>query len=220
MVFMMKNLTVLYAEDDLFVLENTAKTLSYFFNTVLIARDGLEAIEMLKKHSIDILITDYIMPKKNGYDVVCEAKRLYPKIIVFVTSSYTDSDILIKCIPLGISEYLVKPINYDQLLATLEKVSYEKQFFVQQINSFVSYDIHLKSFIVEGKEITLSPHQIKLIECLLKHRGTVVSKTTLMNYIYGEIVDENLFKNLILRLRKKAQDELFSVVKGIGYILK
>jgi len=103
---MMKELTVLYVEDDLSVLNHTTKTLSYFFKTIFTAHDGQEAIWILQKNRIDILITDYVMPKKNGFDVIIEAKKLYSNIIIFVTSSYTDSDILLKCIPLGITEYL------------------------------------------------------------------------------------------------------------------
>ena len=127
---MMKELTVLYAEDDPLVLGNTTKTLSYLFKTVLSACDGEEAIGILEKQPVDVLITDYVMPKRNGFEVICEAKKRYPNIIVFVTSSYTDTDILLKCMPLGITEYLVKPISYDRLVQALERLWSKEQTFI------------------------------------------------------------------------------------------
>ena len=217
---MMKELTVLYAEDDPLVLSHTSKTLSYLFKTVLSACDGEEAIGILEKQPVDVLITDYVMPKKNGFEVICEAKKRYPNIIVFVTSSYTDTDILLKCMPLGITEYLVKPISYDRLVEALERLWSKEHTFIAPINENVSYHTQHKTLIVEGQEVEIGPHQIKLIEYLLSHRGETVHKTTLMNYIYGEVVDENLLKNLILRLRKKAKSDLMVAVKSIGYLLK
>jgi len=217
---MMKELTVLYAEDDVSVLGHTSKTLSYLFKRVLSARDGEEAITLLEKESVDVLITDYVMPKRNGFDVICEAKKRYPHIIVFVTSSYTDTDILLKCIPLGIAEYLVKPISYDRLVRTLETIFVKKQTFIVPFNETVMYHTQQKYLIVGDNHIEMGPHQIKLIEYLLRCKGQVVHKTTLMNYIYGEMVDENLLKNLILRLRKKTGDDLFVTIKNVGYLLK
>jgi len=216
----MKELTVLYAEDDLSVLGNTAKVLSYFFKTVLSAKDGQEAIDILTEKNIDVLITDYVMPKKTGFDVICEAKKRHPNIIVFVTSSYTDLDILLSCIPLGITEYLIKPISYDRMLSAIDLITSKKDAFYVPLNDNVLYHTQHKTLIIDEEEIKIGRHQIKLIEYMIKHRGQVVDKTTLMNYIYGETVDENLLKNLIFRLRKKVDSELFCAVKSVGYILK
>lgn len=214
------SLSVLYVEDDPIIKDNTAKTLSYFFSHVVTASDGKEALCLLQTFKPDILITDYVMPFINGYDLICEAKKLYDDIIFFITSSYTDSEKLLQCIPLGLSGYLVKPINYDQLLNALNSVIEKKQQHLIALNSTVYYAPARKVLLKEAKEIALSHQEVCLVEFFIKHRGQVLSKNMLMMYIYTEIVDENILKNLIYRLRKKVDEDLFMTVKNIGYILK
>lgn len=213
-------MTVLYVEDDPIIKENTTKTLTYFFDTVITASNGKEALEILETLKPDILITDYVMPYINGYDLICEAKKRYDDIVFFITSSYVDSDKLLQCIPLGLSGYLVKPINYDQLLTALNDALEKKKLCTLPLSTTLCYAPNRKIVLKEGKEIGLTHQEVSLIELFIKHRGEVLSKNMMMMYLYGEIVDENLLKNLIYRLRKKVQEDIFMTIKNIGYVLK
>jgi len=214
------DMTVLYVEDDPIIKDNTATTLSYFFSKVVTASDGKEALCLLQTFKPDILITDYVMPYINGYDLICEAKKLYEDIIFFITSSYTDEEKLLQCIPLGLSGYLVKPINYEQLLSALKSIIEKKQAHLIDLETDIYYLPTRKIFLKKGREITLTYQEVSLVELFIKHRGELLSKNMMMLYLYGEIVDENLLKNLIYRLRKKVQEDLFMTVKNIGYVLK
>ncbi|WP_060826390.1 response regulator [Sulfurospirillum cavolei] len=115
-------LQILYVEDDLIVRDNTADTLSYFFKNITLAQNGKEALEHLQRFQPDVLITDYVMPYMNGYTLIVEARKLYPKLIAFITSSYTDQDKLLKCIPLGISDYVIKPLDYHKLSKVVQMI--------------------------------------------------------------------------------------------------
>lgn len=224
MIDAIKNMTVIYAEDDDIIRENTATTLQYLFNKVISKKDGLEALEFLKFYEPDVLITDYVMPQLSGYELIIEAQKLYPQLIIFVTSSYTEQEKLLKCIPLGIADYLVKPISYDQLVHTLEKIIakniYQKPTTSIPITQSLYFNVSSKTLIVDDREIALSKQEVNLINVLLKNRGNVLSKKYLIHYLYGDSVDENLFNNTIYRLRKKVGKDIFTTLKNIGYILK
>lgn len=83
-----------------------------------------------------------------------------------------------------------------------------------------TYHKYLKSLFVEGMAVGLTQKEIELVEFLLTNRGQVLSKNALMLYLYGEIVDENILKNLIYRLRKKAQENVLQTIKNVGYLFK
>lgn len=213
-------MSVLYVEDDDIDRENMSKTLSYFFGRVLIASNGLEALSILKNTQPDVLITDYVMPHLNGYELICEAKKIHQNLIIFITSSYTDQEKLLQCIPLGLADYLVKPISYKQLLDALNKALQKNSEATAMLGQKTTYHKYLKSLFVEGIAVGLTQKEIKLVEFLLTNRGQVLSKNALMLYLYGEIVDENILKNLIYRLRKKSQENVLQTIKNVGYLLK
>ena len=217
-------LTVLYVEDDSVILENTAKTLHYFFSEVMVAGDGLEAMEILKNTKPDVLITDYVMPRMSGYELILEAQKIYPELIIFMTSGYKEEDKLLKCIPLGLADYLLKPINYEKLILAIDKIL-EKQPSAKKAESIVLvenifFDTHSQSLLVDGQVIYLSKQEVKLLSLFVKNRGNLLSKNFISSYIYGENVDENLLNNVIYRLRKKVGYDIFVTIKNLGYILR
>lgn len=213
-------MSVLYVEDDDIDRESMSKTLSYFFGRVLIASNGLEALSILKNTQPDVLITDYVMPHLNGYELICEAKKIHQNLTIFITSSYTDQEKLLQCIPLGLADYLVKPISYKQLLDALNKALQKNSEATAMLGQKTTYHKYLKSLFVEGMAVGLTQKEIELVEFLLTNRGQVLSKNALMLYLYGEIVDENILKNLIYRLRKKAQENVLQTIKNVGYLFK
>jgi len=217
-------LTVLYVEDDPVVQENTAKTLHYFFREVRVASDGMEALEILSTWKPDVLMTDYVMPRMSGYDLIVEAQKRYSNLIIFVTSSYTEEDKLLKCIPLHLADYLVKPINYEKLVLAIDKILEKHPLLIENENivlveNFI-FKMHSQSLLVNGNALLLSRQEVKLLGLFVKNRGNVLSKNFISTYLYGENVDENLLNNVIYRLRKKAGHDIFMTIKNIGYILK
>lgn len=217
-------LSVLYVEDDLVVQENTAKTLHYFFSEVMVASDGVEALNILKMKKPDVLITDYVMPKMCGYDLIVEAQKLYSELIIFVTSSYKEEDKLLKCIPLGLADYLLKPMNYEKLLVAidkmLKKVPLKTKSQSISLGENIIFNTFSKSLLVDGETIFLSKQEVKLLLLFVKNRGNVLTKNLISSYLYDENMDENLLNNVIYRLRKKVGYDIFMTIKNIGYILK
>lgn len=218
-------LQIVYVEDDPIVRENTVDTLNYFFNHITVATNGKEALEILKTLKPDVLITDYVMPYLNGYNLILEARKLYPKLIVFITSSYTDQEKLLKCIPLGISDYIVKPLDYHKLSKAVQAII---QFLNDDntdtticLKPLVYYSKSAKALLVENEKLTLSKQESDLVEILLENKGKVLSKSTLKTHLYGTCeVEDNLLKNLLYRLRRKLSIDIIKTIKNTGYLIE
>lgn len=115
-----KNLTVLYAEDDVLsrtIVENKLKTL---FKNIVLAEDGQEALERFGQNSIDIVLTDNLMPKMNGLDFIKEIRKTDIKTPIILITAHMDTEFLIKAINLGVTQFVAKPVSFDNLTHAIE----------------------------------------------------------------------------------------------------
>jgi len=114
-----KDLTVLYVEDDSFVLEKTSQLLETIFYSVDVATNGEEGMESYQNKKYDLVITDIKMPKKDGRDLIKFIKEINENQPIIVTSAYNDSNRLMELIELGIDSFLLKPISSKTFFKTL-----------------------------------------------------------------------------------------------------
>ena len=114
-----KDLTILYAEDDLELQAQTAEFFRVLFKSVKVVNDGAEALELYKEEEFDIIISDIRMPKLDGIELTKKIREINPLQNVIIISAYNDNDYLIKFINLNIRQFLQKPIDVDNMLSTL-----------------------------------------------------------------------------------------------------
>ena len=132
-----KNLNVLYAEDDVQLLQETGEALEDFFASVETAENGQVALQKYKDHYeknsayYDILITDINMPLMTGVELIKEIHKINIDQSVIVISAYNDSSRLIELINIGITHFIMKPLAPTQLMGVLyqssKHVSNQKQ---------------------------------------------------------------------------------------------
>ncbi|MFA6188621.1 MAG: HD domain-containing phosphohydrolase [Sulfuricurvum sp.] len=118
-----QSLNILYVEDDKEVNEALVKYLSKFFNHVETAFDGEEGLEKYKLGEFDIVLTDINMPKMNGIEMAKQIKAINAQQEIVIISAYTETDYFLNSIHLGISDYILKPISYEQMNSVLYKVA-------------------------------------------------------------------------------------------------
>jgi len=119
----LKDITVLYCEDEKYLRDVTKGILETFTKKQFIAEDGVIGLELFKKHEeeIDLIITDVNMPNINGLDMAKEIKAINPNIPIVVATAFSNPDYLIKAIDLGVDKYVLKPINIKKLLDTMNQ---------------------------------------------------------------------------------------------------
>lgn len=115
---------VFIVDDEPFILEGLASLVDWEdYGLVLSGRasDGLEAFEILRHAEVDILITDIMMRDMNGLELIERLKPLYPRMKFIVLSGYNEFDYVKQGMQLGIENYLLKPVNIQELTETIER---------------------------------------------------------------------------------------------------
>ena len=157
---MIKKIKVLYVEDEEDILKFASMVLEDYVDKLFIARNGKEALEILKQEDIDLIITDILMPKLNGIDLIREIKKnpLWD-IAVIVATAHTETQYLLDCIELKVDGYILKPIDVEELLKTILKAVLPKF----QANELQATNILLNaiSVFVGGKKIEIIKYLIE-----------------------------------------------------------
>jgi len=119
----LKDITVLYCEDEQYLRDVTKGILETFTKKQFIAEDGAIGLELFKKYEdeIDLIITDINMPNMNGLDMTKEIKAINPNIPIVVATAFSNSEYLLEAIELGVDKYVLKPINIKKLLDTMNQ---------------------------------------------------------------------------------------------------
>lgn len=214
-----KNISILYVEDDDDLLKEMSLLLRDIFYKVDLANDGEVAFlkYMSSENSYDLIITDIVMPSMNGIELVKNIYNVNSKQKIVVLSAHSEQHHLLELINLGICKFILKPIDYDNFLETIFKLSLEiyndkilnknKPITSTKLTDNLIWDINSKQLTYKNKSIKLTKKELLFIELLLKYPGKVFSKEEIINYVWSEIyeIEEQVvnLKNMISRLRKK-----------------
>jgi len=127
----LKNLKVLFVEDDLNAREITTMILEDIFGNVVSAVDGIDAFEKFQHDSFDIVISDINMPRMNGIELFKKIKEINQDVSLIFLSAHNESNYFLEGIKIGVNGYLLKPIDIHQLMNTFirvaQKYKYKKQ---------------------------------------------------------------------------------------------
>ena len=220
----LKNLTVLYVEDDDEVRENISKSLSYFVKNVVSAADGNEGYELYEKVSPDIIITDIDMPGMNGLELAARVRESDSFIPIVVTTAYTTEEFLLDAVSLHLERYIVKPISLAKLKESLE-TCYDKLKELDRINiNFpTGYTYNITSQIMEdenGELVSLQNKEKLLLELLIKNIHAVTYYSEIEDEVWdGEELNRGSLKALVLKLRKKLGKDSILNENELGYRL-
>ena len=118
-----RSLTVLYAEDDPASRQQVGEMLGLLFASVAVAADGQEAWEMFCNGTYDLVITDIQMPKMNGITLSEHIKRADDTQKVIIISAYDSGEYLLCAIRAGVDNFILKPVEMEQLMGVLDKVA-------------------------------------------------------------------------------------------------
>ena len=164
----LRDIILLYVEDDQSVREQTKLILDDFVKEVVIATNGEEAIELLKDKKFDIIVADINMPKMNGIDMIKEIKQeLNLDIPTIITTAHTDTEYLLDAINLKVDGYIVKPINIKDLINTV-------------------YNVMLP--IIQKREIEGCAHVVESLSALVGGK-----KIEILQYIISNLDEEKVF---------------------------
>jgi len=122
---LLKTFTILYVEDETALREDVYQNISPFVKEVITASDGIEGLELYmgNRNKFDLIITDILMPKMNGLEMVDEIRKIDSEIPIIYTTAFNDSEYMKKTIEQSIISYILKPIDIELLFKGIEKAS-------------------------------------------------------------------------------------------------
>ncbi len=236
--------TILVVDDQPNLLANIRLALEAAGYQVLIAGDGTEALEQMQAWPVHLILADISMPRLNGYQLF-ERVQQNPKWVtipfIFLTARAMDSDIRYGK-QLGVDDYLIKPIEPEDLLAAVEGRLRRAQRLAGSLRAVtspeppdntltvgcLSVDLRHHRVWLNQQEVTLSAREFALLTVLARHPGEVLSPQDLVRVTHGldtDPVDAGaLARPLVLSLRRKLGSEAggkggIENVRGMGYRL-
>ena len=157
----LKHLKVLYVEDEEDILKFASMVLEDYVSELFIARNAKEALEILKHQNIDLVITDILMPKLNGIDLIREIrKNPILEVAIIVATAHTETRYLLDCIELRVDGYILKPIDVEELLKTTLRAVLPK---------FQASELRMQNVLLNAISIFVGGKKIEIIKYLIAH---------------------------------------------------
>ena len=198
---------------------------------VIQAYDGLEAKEILAANSkIDLILLDWMLPKKSGIDLLKELKssRKERHIPVIMLSAKAELEDRLEGLDSGADDYLPKPFAMKELLSRVNSLLRRIEEYVEEENEIVKVagielDLDAQRITIHNQPISLSAIEFRLLAFFMTHIDRVYSRDKLLDHVWGidSYVDERTVDVTIGRLRKILEpsdhQKMLQTVRGEGY---
>lgn len=184
-------------------------------------------IEDTLKEDGHLILLDINLPIYDGYYICREIRKKSDVPIIVVTSRDTEMDELMS-MNLGADDFITKPYNTQILLVrinSLLKRSYKKSNTDTLLYKGLELDLSKNSAVFENQEVELTKNEFRILNCLIKNKGKIVSRGDLMDYLWDLdlFIDDNTLTVNINRLRKKLEgircEGYIETRRGRGYIM-
>ena len=216
----LNNLTVLIVENEGDGKKIVQEVMRDKFEKVITAQNGDEGLKKFKKYNPNMVITDVFMPIMSGLDMAKSIKEISKDTPIIVFSTNSEKETLLKAIDVGIDKYVLKPIDLDDFLVTLENVAKNKieTANIIQVTNGYSFNKIKRVLIRDGVEISLTKKELAFISLLIKRLGTLVLHDEIKNVVWvGESVTEAAIRTFVKRVRDKVGSNFIKNVPGLGY---
>lgn len=215
---------ILVVEDNSDMRELFCTVLSDSGYRCIPAINGLDALEIMEKEYIDLIVADIMMPKMDGYELtktLRDSKLDIPILMVTAKDQFSDMQ---RGFRAGTDDYMIKPINVKELVLRVEallrraKISSDKKIIVGS----TTLDYDALTVTIHGEETILPQKEFYLLYKLLSYPNKIFTRQQLMDEIWGMFseTDERTINTHINRLRDRFSDcsdfEIITI-RGLGY---
>ena len=219
---------ILAVEDEPAMAELLQSALSEEGHLVTLATDGWQALQFGQTGRFDLILLDLMLPGVNGFEVVQRLRKARIQTPILVLTARDAPAEIVKALDSGADDYLTKPFSLRVLLARVRAVS--RRGNIPQPLCLEAGDLVLNTatrrVTRDHKEITLTPREYSLLELLMRHKGRVLPRTSIVEAIWGydSDVEDNTIDAFIRLLRQKIElpnaPKLIRTVRGVGYCLQ
>ena len=225
--------TILVVDDNKDIVFSVSELLKYEGYTIEKAYDGMEALDVLERKQIDLILLDVMMPRLNGLSTLMKIRET-KQIPVIILSAKTEESDKVSGLIMGADDYISKPYNPGELIARVKAqlrrykmwsggVPKEDEDMI--VNGGLVLDRRQRIAIAEGTQVRLTAKEYSILELLMEHIGQVFSAEQIYERVWKEDADysvENTVMVHIRHIREKIEIDTknpryVKVVWGIGY---
>ena len=223
---------ILTVEDEPRISRYLRSSLQMSGYDVLVASDGVKAIELVQENQPDLVLLDLGLPRMGGFEVLEHIRKQFDMPVIVLTALDTEED-KVKALMMGADDYLPKPFGNRELQARIVAVlrryhvtepTVKKETVYQ--NGGLRIDYSTRQVTVDGKSIHLTPTEYRLLVTMAENTNRVLTHDYLLTHVWGvEYSDDvHILRATIWRLRQKiegdAADPKYILNEpGIGYRL-
>ena len=208
--------------DDEYLIRDVIK--EYAINEgyeVIEAENGLDALKIVNKENIDLMILDIMMPKLDGYSVLKEIKdKNIPVIMLSARSEEFDK---LLGFDLGVDDYMTKPFSPKELMARIKSILKRTKKTLDDTFVYKTLEVNFKAHTVkiDNKEVKVTPKEFELLTYFIENKGIALSREQLLNNLWGYdfFGDDRTIDTHIKMLRNNLGEyrKLIVTVHGMGY---
>lgn len=225
-------MNILVCDDDKDIVEAIGIYLTQEGYQVLKAYDGIEALDMIRKNEIHLLIIDIMMPNMDGIHATLKIREESSIPVIMLSAKSEDVDKILG-LNVGADDYVTKPFNPLELVARVKSQlrRYTKLGTIQAeetsnllTNGGLSLDDEKKLVTLDGEPVKLTPTEFKIVKLLMQNLGIVFSSSQIYEKIWKEdsYATDNIVSVHIRRIREKIEinpkdPRYIKVMWGVGY---
>jgi len=193
------------------------------------AEDGELAVHMATEGEYDAIVMDRMMPGLSGLDAVQTLRSRHVKTPILILTALGSVDDRVAGLNAGADDYLVKPFAFSELSARIQALV-RRPPLATSVSHYQIGDLEIDTTAHRvtraGQTLDLTPHEFKLLERLARNAGQSVTRTMLLESLWGFHFDPraNLIDAHISRLRGKVDRgfdrDLIHTIRGVGYVLE
>jgi two-component system, OmpR family, response regulator MprA len=228
---------VLLVEDEPSISGFVRRGLIFEGFDVDVVADGHQALTALRDNQPDIMVLDLMLPGVDGIDITrriraaesADGTNRLPILMLTARDSIADR---VAGLDAGADDYLVKPFDFDELVARVRALLRRAQpahpASANEVLQFQDITLDLTSHILTrgGEQIEATPREFDLLELFMRHPNQVLTRSTLMQRVWGEdfFGESNVLEVVIGNLRRSLEagdrPRVIQTVRGIGYVLR
>ena len=222
----MKKLKLLYAEDEKKIRKDFVIYLESMYDfTIYEADDGEEALELFKKYTPEIVLTDISMPKMSGLTLAKEIRKISKHTKIIILSAHSEQEKLMEAFDSNVINYLIKPINRKKLRESIETAietlspSKKESKSIICFGKGVTFNMSTHEYIYKNTPTHLSKSESDLLTFLCRNQHIALSADDIFQHIWDDFDKEfsaDSVRTLVKKLRKKLPEGILKNIYG-GY---
>jgi len=208
---------VLLVEDDDDVRETTQLLLLRRGWQVESAADGVEALERLQISVPDVAVVDVAMPRLDGFELTTRLAAMSIPVVLLTARNLPIDQVT--GLNAGADDYVTKPFNADVLSARLHAVLRRRRRTPDAVEiGGVRLDLRVRRAVHDGREVSLTSIEFRILDALLQDRGAVLSREQIVALVWDSTwQDPRIVDTNVQRLRRKLGAGVIDTVRGFGY---